>query len=1079
MIYYVHPYSLPRPATRKQKPFALSLLIGRASQPTGEHVGWQDRKRTSKPGWWGQAMRTVVTKRLTPSYLQRLYRESSLEAGAAALTVFLSLLWMALRLGGSQATALFADAMYCLCALGAAAQAALTVWRSRYGPLRLTVRYQAAWSLVSIALLLDALGGLLYFYRDWTGQANALPSLADLAFLLNYPLIISSQLLILSDFKLNGTVLLILLDSLITTLCLLGAIWFFLVGPSYASLRQSGIDPATLGISLSYPFLDLQVVLASAMLLTLVRVERPLRPSLLLLIVGACSLLWSDSWYCYLVLHQAYVSGTPYVDTGWLLFFTSLGLTASWQYTALARHAYRQQVPLRELSQVLETASRARGDEESPASEYPSDHVLLFQSLLIYLPFTIEIVLTLYSSLIHDGVRAAFLDTLTAAVAICLFLRYLLTDRQNSALLREREERRQEAERLRLLTAQLSEILELNPLLERIVSLAPTALGCEAALLFIQEKAPFPEMPASVRVYVAAPPAGPVILWRFEGQHLDVCTILQPRELEVRWPVMTPEHLPAELVAWYTHMGIRTSLIIPLLYQEKHLANVIFCSRSDRPFSPTQKTTARTFAEQAATALEHAFLYQEAREQEAFAQALANIATRLNSAIVEPTEIHQIICREGANALDADYVLLYTPDQHGSLLPQAIAASAGEPSSELSEWPVIYEHEYEAQALASPQPTLIPLTHFYQLDPPQPPTPVTLQAQARAVAVGATAWSPHPPRRQRMHRALSLREMLARRYVPTAILAPLFSHNVPVGLLVLARSLRPGTQERQPLGLPDLPRAQGFAEQAAVAYTNATLYQQLRTAHQQLQELDQLKDQFMITASHELRTPLTAVQGYLELLAQYDEILSPEQRHEFLHKTRLACDELVLLLNNVMDASRLEVDAGIRPAHIETVAVEDIVQSVVDMMEPQLTQEERIVYLDIPPDLAVQADPVRLRQILRNLAMNALKYSPPGTPITFRARASLDSTSLRPCALISVSDRGKGIRPEDQPKLFQRFVRLESDVNSPVRGSGLGLYISRRLVEAMRGKIWVESSGVPGEGATFTIELPLMGNGLS
>ncbi|WP_322481099.1 GAF domain-containing sensor histidine kinase [Thermogemmatispora sp.] len=1021
-------------------------------------------------------MRTVVTKRLTPSSLQQLSRESSLETVAAALIVLLSLLWMALRLGGSQVTALFADAMYSLCALGAAAQAALTAWRSRYGPLRLTLHYQIAWSLVSFALLLDVLGGLLYLYRDWVGQANTVPSVADVAFLLNYLLVASSQLFILSGFKLKRAILLILLDSLITTLCLLGIIWFFLVGPSYTMLRHSGIDSATLTISLSYPFLDLLLVLTGAMLLTLTQVEQPLRPSRLLLTVGAGSLLWADSWYCYLVLHQSYVSGTPYVDTGWLLFFAVLGLTASWQYSALARHAYHQQAQARN-SQALEELSRETANEEPSLGDYPPEHALLFQSLLIYLPFIIEIVLTLYSSLIHDGIRAAFLDTLTAAVAICLFLRYLLTDQQNSELLHEREERRQEAERLRLLTAQLSEILELNPLLERIVSLAPKALGCEAAMLLIQEKAPFPEMPASLKVYVAASPAEQVILWRFEGQHFDVCAALQPYEVEVHQSEVTPEDLPAEIVAWYTHEQIRASLVIPLMYQEKHLANLVFCSRSDRPFSSAQKTTARAFAEQAATALEHAFLYQEAREQEAFAQALANIATRLNSAIVEPTEIHQIICREGANALDADYVLLYTPDQHGSLLPQAIAVSSDELSSELSEWPAIYEHEYEAQALASPQPLLIPLTHFYQLDPPLSPAPVLVQAGVASAS--SLAWSQHPPRRQRMYRALSLREMLARRYVPTAILAPLFSRNVAVGLLVLARALRPGTQERQPLGLPDLPRAQGFAEQAAVAYTNATLYQQLRTAHQQLQELDQLKDQFMITASHELRTPLTAVQGYLELLAQYDDALSPEQRYEFLHKTRLACEELVLLLNNIMDASRLEVDAGIRPAHIETVAVEDIVQSVVDMMEPQLTQEERLVYLDIPPDLAVQADPVRLRQILRNLAINALKYSPPGTPITFRARASLDHASLRPCALISVSDRGKGIRPEDQPKLFQRFVRLESDVNSPVRGSGLGLYISRRLVEAMRGKIWVESTGIPGEGATFTIELPLMGSNLN
>ncbi|MBX5451302.1 MAG: hypothetical protein IRZ24_14685, partial [Thermogemmatispora sp.] len=193
-------------------------------------------------------MRTVVTKRLTPSSLQQLSRESSLETVAAALIVLLSLLWMALRLGGSQVTALFADAMYSLCALGAAAQAALTAWRSRYGPLRLTLHYQIAWSLVSFALLLDVLGGLLYLYRDWVGQANTVPSVADVAFLLNYLLVASSQLFILSGFKLKRAILLILLDSLITTLCLLGIIWFFLVGPSYTMLRHSGIDLATLTI---------------------------------------------------------------------------------------------------------------------------------------------------------------------------------------------------------------------------------------------------------------------------------------------------------------------------------------------------------------------------------------------------------------------------------------------------------------------------------------------------------------------------------------------------------------------------------------------------------------------------------------------------------------------------------------------------------------------------------------------------------------------------------------------------------------------------------------------------------------
>jgi signal transduction histidine kinase len=118
----------------------------------------------------------------------------------------------------------------------------------------------------------------------------------------------------------------------------------------------------------------------------------------------------------------------------------------------------------------------------------------------------------------------------------------------------------------------------------------------------------------------------------------------------------------------------------------------------------------------------------------------------------------------------------------------------------------------------------------------------------------------------------------------------------------------------------------------------------------------------------------------------------------------------------------------------------------------------------------VRADPARLRQVLLNLTVNDLKYSYVGTPITFSARTVLDQI---PSAIISVMDKGKGIKPQDQAQLFQRFVRLESDLNSAVRGSGLGLYISRRLIEAMVGKIWIESTGINGAGSTFHIQLPL------
>jgi len=247
------------------------------------------------------------------------------------------------------------------------------------------------------------------------------------------------------------------------------------------------------------------------------------------------------------------------------------------------------------------------------------------------------------------------------------------------------------------------------------------------------------------------------------------------------------------------------------------------------------------------------------------------------------------------------------------------------------------------------------------------------------------------------------------------------------------------------------------------------LYQDLQTEHQHLREHDQLKDQFLMIASHELRTPLTSVQGYLELMAEFHNELSPERCREYLQKAQRSCEELVMLLGNVMDASRLETVADMHRIQVERVSVQDMIQSVMDLIELRVIEEQREVCLSIPPHLHVQANPGHLRQVLLNISINALKYSPPQTPILFSARLATDSNSA---AVISVTDKGKGIAPQDQARVFQLFVRLERDIESPIRGSGLGLYISRRLIETMGGKIWIESEGIPGEGTTLHIQLP-------
>jgi glutamate:GABA antiporter len=255
-------------------------------------------------------------------------------------------------------------------------------------------------------------------------------------------------------------------------------------------------------------------------------------------------------------------------------------------------------------------------------------------------------------------------------------------------------------------------------------------------------------------------------------------------------------------------------------------------------------------------------------------------------------------------------------------------------------------------------------------------------------------------------------------------------------------------------------------KQTAAARENARLYNELSVAHAQLRELDQLKDAFLLTASHEFRTPLTIMQGYLELLREMDDA-SPDLRRSFLDKASRACDELVLLQANIMDASRLEVDAA--TLHFTSVALLDICTAVIDLFEPWILQEQRSIEIDIASGMLVRADEMRLKQVLHNLIANALRYSPPHTPIRVTASVEQEKGTVR----VSVIDRGLGIPADKQEAIFDKFVRLDHDMYSTVRGSGLGLFITRQLVEAMGGTISVESSGIKGEGSTFSFTLPV------
>lgn len=285
-------------------------------------------------------------------------------------------------------------------------------------------------------------------------------------------------------------------------------------------------------------------------------------------------------------------------------------------------------------------------------------------------------------------------------------------------------------------------------------------------------------------------------------------------------------------------------------------------------------------------------------------------------------------------------------------------------------------------------------------------------------------------------------------------------------------------------GLRPTPEMMGlfelFANQAAIVIEGTRLSNELREAVRRAREAERVKNHFLLTASHELRTPLTAIQGYLELLGEYGEALDDASRARFIQNARRGCDELVLLLGNVLDATYLDVEQlsfQVGPVYLEHSA-----QTILEILEPIISREKREIELQIPADLLVQADELRLRQILLNLLGNALKYTPRGSRIALSAEyRSTHEDCGQECArsvpapfvLLAVRDWGPGISPAEQALLFTKFTRLAVAKKSSQRGAGLGLYLSRQLIEAMGGRIWVESSGKDGEGACFFLALPV------
>jgi PAS domain S-box-containing protein len=229
--------------------------------------------------------------------------------------------------------------------------------------------------------------------------------------------------------------------------------------------------------------------------------------------------------------------------------------------------------------------------------------------------------------------------------------------------------------------------------------------------------------------------------------------------------------------------------------------------------------------------------------------------------------------------------------------------------------------------------------------------------------------------------------------------------------------------------------------------------------------VEQLKSDFVSTISHELRTPLAAIYGAALTLQRNDVRLEESQRTGLLDVISGEADRLARIVNDILWASRL--DSGQMGVAIVSCDASQLVNKVVSSVRAHAPGDVELV-VDATEGLpAVAADPDKLRQVLTNLVDNAVKYSPDGGSV----RVALSESGH--CVRFRIEDQGLGIPPAEQARIFEKFFRLDPNLTRGVGGTGLGLYISRELVNRMHGRIWVASDGR--RGSTFTFELPVAG----
>lgn len=311
------------------------------------------------------------------------------------------------------------------------------------------------------------------------------------------------------------------------------------------------------------------------------------------------------------------------------------------------------------------------------------------------------------------------------------------------------------------------------------------------------------------------------------------------------------------------------------------------------------------------------------------------------------------------------------------------------------------------------------------------------------------------------------------------VVIPLYTKGEDVDLLILGEKLSGDIYTPEDIRILDI-----LAPEAAVAIQNAKAYEEIRRfnitlqeevdkatkdlqiANERLKQLDKLKDDFVSITSHELRTPMTAIRSYAWMALHKSDIPLSQKLQRYLYRTLISTERLINLVNDMLNVSRIESGRiDISPKPFSMIA---LVKDTMEEVHAKADEKELklLVLEDKIPQVFADAD--KVHEILLNLIGNSIKFTPPGGTIL----VSFFTDGL--VVETSVKDSGAGIVRDDLSRLFRKFGRLDNSYVSisTSGGTGLGLYISKSLIELMHGKIWAASEGM-GKGATLTFSLPV------